>query len=151
MGGESHPRQHMHGFHAHCTHLLYGLLASFSPHPFLGTRVTGKDAVGFFEKSELSREILFKVWIMAWRKRKAESSRHGTVCDAVHLLFLCQVWEMSNHNKQGFLDRLAFHKAMDIIALAQLVGTPSYESVERAYRKCYMRSRMFVRIAICIS
>ena len=28
---------------------------------------------------------------------------------------------MSNHNKQGFLDRLNFHKAMDIIALAQLV------------------------------
>jgi len=35
-----------------------------------------------------------------------------------------QVWEMSNHNKQGFLDRLAFHKAMDIIALAQLVSRP---------------------------
>ena len=29
---------------------------------------------------------------------------------------------MSNHNKQGFLDRLNFHKAMDIIALAQLVS-----------------------------
>ena len=25
-------------------------------------RVTGKDAVGFFEKSELGREVLFKVW-----------------------------------------------------------------------------------------
>ena len=45
----------------------------------------------FFEKSDLSREVLFKVW------------------------------EMSNHQKQGYLDRLAFHKAMDIIALAQLV------------------------------
>ncbi|GAX73326.1 hypothetical protein CEUSTIGMA_g780.t1 [Chlamydomonas eustigma] len=53
-------------------------------------RVTGKDAVIFFEKSELSREVLFKVW------------------------------EMSNQNKQGYLDRLGFHKAMDIIALAQL-------------------------------
>ena len=45
----------------------------------------------FFEKSDLSREVLFKVW------------------------------EMSNHQKLGYLDRLAFHKAMDIIALAQLV------------------------------
>ncbi len=28
---------------------------------------------------------------------------------------------MANSTKQGFLDRMAFHKAMDLIALAQLV------------------------------
>lgn len=52
-------------------------------------RVTGKDAVGFFERSDLPREVLFKVW------------------------------EMANSNKTGYLDKLAFHKAMDIISLAQ--------------------------------
>lgn len=62
-------------------------------------RVTGKDAVAFFEKSELPREILFKVW------------------------------EMANSTKQGFLDRIAFHKAMDLIALGQL----GYEITKENY------------------
>lgn len=53
-------------------------------------RVTGKDAVGFFEKSELPRDVLFKVW------------------------------EMANSTKAGYLDKAAFHKAMDIISLAQM-------------------------------
>ena len=41
---------------------------------------------------------------------------------------------MSNHNKQGFLDRLNFHKAMDIIALAQLVRG------EWGYQECHQRA-----------
>mmetsp|Transcript_33515 Transcript_33515/g.99767 ORF Transcript_33515/g.99767 Transcript_33515/m.99767 type:complete len:622 (-) Transcript_33515:364-2229(-) len=65
-------------------------------------RVTGKDAVSFFEKSDLPREVLFRVW------------------------------EMANSTKAGFLDKPAFHRAMDIVALAQMgydVTKENYELV----------------------
>eukprot|EP00798_Chlamydomonas_sp_ICE-L_P032141 gene32141-16666_t len=52
-------------------------------------RVTGKDAVTFFERCYLPKELLAKVW------------------------------DMANSNRKGYLDRPAFHKAMDLIALAQ--------------------------------
>lgn len=52
-------------------------------------RVTGKDAVVFFEKSGLPREVLAKVW------------------------------DMANSQRQGYLDRLAFTKAMELISIAQ--------------------------------
>lgn len=52
-------------------------------------RVTGKDAVVFFEKSGLAREVLAKVW------------------------------DMANSQRQGYLDRVAFTKAMELIAMAQ--------------------------------
>ncbi|MEW5318543.1 MAG: hypothetical protein WDW38_009759 [Sanguina aurantia] len=52
-------------------------------------RVTGKDAVGFFAQSGLPREELAKVW------------------------------DLANSARQGFLDRYSFHRAMDIIAIAQ--------------------------------
>mmetsp|Transcript_19149 Transcript_19149/g.32938 ORF Transcript_19149/g.32938 Transcript_19149/m.32938 type:complete len:548 (+) Transcript_19149:333-1976(+) len=52
-------------------------------------RVTGKDAVVFFEKSGLPRETLAKVW------------------------------DMANSERAGFLDKKSFHKAMDLISLAQ--------------------------------
>ncbi|KAL6763258.1 P-loop containing nucleoside triphosphate hydrolase protein [Haematococcus lacustris] len=52
-------------------------------------RVTGKDAVSFFEKSGLPRDVLAKVW------------------------------DMANSGRQGYLDRMSFHKAMDLISLAQ--------------------------------
>lgn len=32
-----------------------------------------------------------------------------------------QVWEMANTHRVGYLDRLAFHKAMDLIGMAQQV------------------------------
>ncbi|GFH11215.1 uncharacterized protein HaLaN_06682, partial [Haematococcus lacustris] len=54
-------------------------------------RVTGKDAVSFFEKSGLPRDVLAKVW------------------------------DMANSGRQGYLDRMSFHKAMDLISLAQQV------------------------------
>lgn len=52
-------------------------------------RVTGKDAVGFFEKSGLPREVLAKIW------------------------------DLANSARLGYLDRTAFHKAMELISLAQ--------------------------------
>ncbi|GFR42201.1 hypothetical protein Agub_g3092, partial [Astrephomene gubernaculifera] len=52
-------------------------------------RVTGADAVAFFGRSGLPREVL------------------------------ATVWELANDRRLGYLDRLAFHKAMDLIALAQ--------------------------------
>lgn len=35
---------------------------------------------------------------------------------------LAKVWDLANSARQGYLDRLAFHRAMDIIAIAQQVG-----------------------------
>ncbi|GIL50072.1 hypothetical protein Vafri_6390 [Volvox africanus] len=52
-------------------------------------RVTGSDAVTFFGRSGLPREVL------------------------------ATVWELANDRRLGYLDRLAFHKAMDLISLAQ--------------------------------
>ncbi|WIA09631.1 hypothetical protein OEZ85_009020 [Tetradesmus obliquus] len=52
-------------------------------------RVTGPDAVTFFKRSGLPKEMLAKVW------------------------------ELANSSRAGFLDRLAFHKAMDLISIAQ--------------------------------
>mmetsp|Transcript_17926 Transcript_17926/g.38464 ORF Transcript_17926/g.38464 Transcript_17926/m.38464 type:complete len:626 (+) Transcript_17926:389-2266(+) len=52
-------------------------------------RVTGKDAVAFFERSGLSREVLAKIW------------------------------DMANQSRQGFLDRVSFHKALDLVSMAQ--------------------------------
>mmetsp|Transcript_11752 Transcript_11752/g.21123 ORF Transcript_11752/g.21123 Transcript_11752/m.21123 type:complete len:544 (-) Transcript_11752:1029-2660(-) len=52
-------------------------------------RVTGKDAVQFFEKSGLPRDAL------------------------------ARVWELANDKKLGFLDRACFYKAMDLMSLAQ--------------------------------
>eukprot|EP00775_Hariotina_reticulata_P005540 gene5540-5776_t len=52
-------------------------------------RVTGGDAVVFFQRSGLPKEVLAKVW------------------------------DLANSQRAGFLDRLAFHKAMDLISIAQ--------------------------------
>eukprot|EP00878_Enallax_costatus_P010310 GHUV01010760.1.p1 GENE.GHUV01010760.1~~GHUV01010760.1.p1 ORF type:complete len:203 (+),score=19.42 GHUV01010760.1:417-1025(+) len=52
-------------------------------------RVTGQDAVTFFQRSQLPKEVLAKVW------------------------------DLANSQRAGFLDRLAFHKAMDLISIAQ--------------------------------
>ncbi|KAI8474973.1 MAG: P-loop containing nucleoside triphosphate hydrolase protein [Monoraphidium minutum] len=52
-------------------------------------RVTGADAVAFFRRSGLSRDVL------------------------------ARVWDMSNTSRTGYLDRAAFHKAMDLISIAQ--------------------------------
>eukprot|EP00879_Flechtneria_rotunda_P004857 GHRR01005131.1.p1 GENE.GHRR01005131.1~~GHRR01005131.1.p1 ORF type:complete len:106 (+),score=25.50 GHRR01005131.1:379-696(+) len=52
-------------------------------------RVTGGDAVTFFQRSGLPKEVLAKVW------------------------------DLANSQRAGFLDRLAFHKAMDLISIAQ--------------------------------
>jgi len=55
----------------------------------MDSRLTGADAVAFFRRSGLPREVLAKVW------------------------------ELSNTSRTGYLDRPSFHKAMDLIALAQ--------------------------------
>ena len=52
-------------------------------------RVTGGDAVGFFTRSGLPKDALAKVW------------------------------ELANTARSGYLDRPAFHRAMELIALAQ--------------------------------
>ncbi|GLC45016.1 hypothetical protein PLESTM_001675900 [Pleodorina starrii] len=52
-------------------------------------RVTGGDAVAFFGRSGLPREVL------------------------------ATVWDLANDRRLGYLDRMAFHKAMDLISLAQ--------------------------------
>lgn len=52
-------------------------------------RVTGKDAVDFFGKSGLNRDVLAKVW------------------------------ELANSNRLGYLDRPSFQRAMELITLAQ--------------------------------
>ncbi|GBF98304.1 hypothetical protein Rsub_10967 [Raphidocelis subcapitata] len=52
-------------------------------------RLTGADAVQFFQRSGLSRDVL------------------------------ARVWDLANSSRAGFLDRLAFHKAMDLISIAQ--------------------------------
>ncbi|KAF8073195.1 EHD1 [Scenedesmus sp. PABB004] len=52
-------------------------------------RVTGADAVAFFQRSGLPKEVLAKVW------------------------------DLANSQRAGYLDRPAFHKAMGLIALAQ--------------------------------
>jgi len=71
-------------------------------------RVTGKDAVVFFEKSGLPRDVLAKVW------------------------------DMANSQRLGYLDRAAFHKAMDIIALAQ----QGYEVTQENYRSALEKGSM---------
>jgi EH domain-containing protein 1 len=38
---------------------------------------------------------------------------------------LAVIWELANDRRLGYLDRLAFHKAMDLIALAQTVRPAS--------------------------
>eukprot|EP00967_Tisochrysis_lutea_P144996 scaffold271621_cov16-Tisochrysis_lutea.AAC.1 len=35
-----------------------------------------------------------------------------------------QVWDLANTHRLGYLDRLCFHKAMDLIAIAQAVRIP---------------------------
>ncbi len=67
-------------------------------------RVTGGDAVAFFGRSGLPRETL------------------------------ATVWELANDRRLGYLDRLAFHKAMDLISLAQSVGADSGDAAE--YQQC---------------
>ncbi|GFH15321.1 uncharacterized protein HaLaN_11525 [Haematococcus lacustris] len=66
-------------------------------------RVTGKDAVSFFEKSGLPRDVLAKVW------------------------------DMANSGRQGYLDRMSFHKAMDLISLAQQEGLPEAPMLMQQY------------------
>ena len=52
-------------------------------------RLTGADAVAFFQRSGLPRDVL------------------------------ARVWDLANSSRAGYLDRAAFHKAMDLISLAQ--------------------------------
>ena len=40
---------------------------------------------------------------------------------------LAKVWDLANSQRAGFLDRLAFHKAMDLISMAQQGGEISKE------------------------
>lgn len=40
---------------------------------------------------------------------------------------LAKVWDLANSQRAGFLDRLAFHKAMDLISIAQQGGEISKE------------------------
>lgn len=65
-------------------------------------RVTGKDAVTFFQRSGLPREVLSKVW------------------------------ELSNTQRLGYLDKPSFHKAMELIAIAQSGKELSRESYDAA-------------------
>lgn len=49
-------------------------------------------------------------------------TRRATPIIHTHYAHTCpQVWDMANSQRQGFLDRLSFHKAMDLIAIAQQV------------------------------
>lgn len=62
-------------------------------------RVTGSDAVDFFKRSGLPKDVL------------------------------ARVWDLANSSRAGFLDRLAFHKAMDLISIAQ----QGHEVTKEAY------------------
>ncbi|GBF89658.1 hypothetical protein Rsub_02828 [Raphidocelis subcapitata] len=61
-------------------------------------RLTGADAVTLFKRSGLSKDLL------------------------------ARVWDLSNTTRSGFLDRAAFHKAMDLISIAQQGGEVSREA-----------------------
>eukprot|EP00873_Tetraselmis_striata_P019974 jgi/Tetstr1/440238/TSEL_028589.t1 len=63
-------------------------------------RLTGKDAVHFFARSGLTREMLAKVWSLA------------------------------DSNRRGFLDVKGFIKAMDLIAIAQAEGDVTQDLYE---------------------
>ncbi|EFN59109.1 hypothetical protein CHLNCDRAFT_33853 [Chlorella variabilis] len=61
-------------------------------------RLTGADAVRFFERSGLARELLAKVWAN------------------------------SDHKRQGFLDFHAFVRALELVSLAQSTGEVSMDT-----------------------
>jgi len=65
-------------------------------------RITGPDAVKFFSRSDLPRDLLAKVWAAA------------------------------DHTRRGFLDLNAFIKAMELISLAQSTGVVSLDSYKTA-------------------
>lgn len=65
-------------------------------------RLTGTDAVSFFQLSNLPRETLAKVWTL------------------------------SDTQRRGFLDFQAFCRAMDLIALAQSTGDVSLDAYSQA-------------------
>jgi EH domain-containing protein 1 len=75
-------------------------------------KVTGKDAVSFFERSGLPRETLAKIW------------------------------ELSNSNRQGYLDRGSFHRAMDMISMAQSGNEVSRENYMAQAQNGFLCPRM---------
>ena len=64
-------------------------------------RLTGSDAVGFFERSGLPRDQLAKVWAFA------------------------------DTSRRGYLDFEAFRKALELVSIAQQVGEVSLEEYQR--------------------
>ncbi|CAL8464390.1 g3925 [Coccomyxa elongata] len=66
-------------------------------------KLTGADAVRFFERSGLPRELLAKVWSLA------------------------------DNSRRGYLDLRGFSKAMDLISVAQETGEVSAEAYTMAY------------------
>lgn len=61
-------------------------------------RLTGPDAVRFFERSELSRDLL------------------------------ARVWANSDNRRQGFLDFASFVRALELVSLAQSTGEVSMDT-----------------------
>ncbi|CAL5220728.1 g2786 [Coccomyxa viridis] len=68
-------------------------------------RLTGADAVRFFERSGLPRELLAKVWSLA------------------------------DNSRRGYLDVRGFSKAMDLISVAQRTGEVSADAYSEAYHE----------------
>lgn len=80
-------------------------------------RVTGQDAVLFFARSGLPKDVL------------------------------ARVWELANTAKQGFLDRMSFHKSMELIAMAQAGVTVTRDNYEAA--KVRQRPQLAVHASHC--
>lgn len=71
------------------------------------------------------------LWVHSLRTGK-EASKEASG-QGEHVLWCPpQVWDLANDRRLGFLDRLAFHKAMDLISLAQTVRSTRTTSIPAA-------------------
>lgn len=93
-------------------------------------RLVGGDAVQFFERSGLPRELLAKVRRRLCSRQGVPRSRLviGASTGSTRLATgrapsrLCapQVWAASDNRRQGFLDFNAFVRALELVSLAQV-------------------------------
>ena len=101
-------------------------------------RLVGGDAVQFFERSGLPRDVLAKVGAAGAEPRsswehplqgsntlrvKASESHHAARCLSTSPpTAAAQVWAAADNKRQGFLDFNAFVKALELMSLAQVAG-----------------------------
>ncbi len=76
-------------------------------------RLTGADAVRFFERSGLPRELLAKVRPWSWRHAPVTTANAPCGSSTVPMVTACifaQVWSLADNSRRGYLDVRGFSK-----------------------------------------